>query len=55
MYNDDLLKLVTYTKELIDLNIKYAEEIERLNNIIKEAIELLYTWGETLNPEFQKK
>lgn len=31
------------------------EENERLKKQMKQAVELLYLWGETLSPEFQKK
>lgn len=38
MNEEELLKLVYYTTEfnheLMELNLKYSEEIERLNNII---------------------
>ena len=39
--NEDIVNLKKFNSDLMDLNIKYAEKIEILNNIIKEAIEYI--------------
>ena len=36
-----LMMLKEFNSELMELNIKYSEEIERLNNIIKEVREYI--------------
>lgn len=36
-----IMNLKKFNNDLMDLNIKYAEEIERLNNIINKAIEYI--------------
>ena len=38
-----LMMLKEFNSELMELNIKYSEEIERLNNIIKEVREYILT------------
>ena len=47
---------VQFSNDLMILNIKYSEEIERLNNIIKEAKEYIQDRydGEVLTHTFDK-
>ena len=40
---DLALNIHHFNQDVMELNIKYSKEIERLNNIIKESIEYLQT------------
>ena len=50
---EEVLNLIRFKNEIKKQDLK--EENKRLKLQIKQAIELLYLWGETLSPEFQKK
>ena len=39
--DDYLINITNFNQKLLELNIKYSEEIERLNNIIKEVREYI--------------
>ena len=51
-----LMMLREFNSELMNLNIKYSEEIERLNNITKEVREFIQERydGEVLTHTFDK-
>lgn len=44
-----------YKDELVSMLICANQEYNKLNKTIDKVIDKLYTWGETLNPEFQKE
>ena len=52
---DEIEDLKLVIGDYVNIVLHDRKEIDRLNDIIKEAIELTYNWGEALNPNFQKQ
>ena len=50
---EEVLNLIRFKNEIKKQDLK--EENKRLKLQMKQAIDLLYSWGEILYPEFQKK
>lgn len=50
----EIRKVPTYDVVLQE-NMKLKQKLQQKEDIINKAIEELYIWGETLNPEFQKR
>ena len=50
---EEVLNLIRFKNEIKKQDLK--EENKRLKSQMKQAIDLLYSWGEILYPEFQKK
>lgn len=42
-------------KELLDKNLDLQSQLKAKEEVIKEAIDKLYCWGEVLNAEFQQQ
>ena len=49
MMEELIVNTLKFNQELMKLNIKYSEEIERLNNIIKEVREYIVKYTDNTN------
>ena len=51
--NHEITDVDTFFK-VADENTRLLEQVKKQKEVIDKAIDKLYCWGETLNPEFQK-
>ena len=51
--NHEIIDIDTFFK-VADENTRLLEQVKKQKEVIDKAIDKLYCWGETLNPEFQK-